>query len=320
MSLGSLVSENIVERIKQPVREIDLLTLAEEWFQQTAIVRIAGASHMAEFSGLPNKLRGALGRVLMRGASEEAIAGRPCPWQPVCALDVFYREQARFEGRHGVPKPFVISVDRVGLDLDLKVSVFGFACDWMDSIRESLVVAARTGLPWHKMLARENDQKFKPVIRGCWVLTIEGVPTVQAPQSVALQFVTGVDATGCDPLENPSTLIARLARRIDGLARWQDSRLHSDAWAGLAPHWKGLHYNVKFRSGVVKRHSKRQSQIFKNNDLVGCVEIHGNLEPVWPLLRLGALVHVGRGATAGRGRYVLTSPDNTNLFPVINHV
>ena len=297
----------VAERIERPGREVDPASLAEGWFQQTAVVRIAGAGSAAGNTGLPGKLRGALGKALMKGASDAAIAGQPCPWRPACALDVLFREQARFAGRHGVPKPFVIAADRAGSDLDLQVTLFGFACDWMDSVRERLVEAVRFGLPWRKLLV--GDAPGRPVIRASWVVTRDGAPPGRAPEAVVLRFLTGVDAAGCDPLDDPATLIARLARRIDGLARWQDTRIPDPVWEALAPVWKDLRYTVDLHESVHERYSERQGRTFRNVGLMGRIGIAGDLEPIWPLLRLGEHVHIGRGATAGRGRFELRQSD-----------
>ena len=70
-----------------------------------------------EKSLLMNRVRRAPGRMLMTGASAEAIAGKPCPWQPPCALDLLFREHARIGGRHGIPKAWVLAFDRRGFDL-----------------------------------------------------------------------------------------------------------------------------------------------------------------------------------------------------------
>ena len=298
---------SLAERIENPQRELDPVSLAEGWFQQTAVVRVAGAGPAAGRDDLPGKLRGAIGKALMRGASDAAIAGQACSWRPACALDVLFREQARFEGRHGVPKPWVTAADRIGCDLDFKVTLFGFACDWMDSVRERLVEAARFGLPWRRLL--EQPAAAKPSVKASWIETFDGAAPERAPEAVVLQFLTGVDAAGCDPRDDPSTLIARLARRIDGLARWQDASVPAPVWEALAPVWKGLHYSVHLREGAHWRHSRRQDRTIRNTDLLGFVEVAGDLEPVWPLLRLGEHVHIGRGATAGRGRFELRAPD-----------
>ena len=297
----------LAARIENPAREFDPAALAEAWFQQTVVLRLAGAARAAEYPGVLNKLRGSLGNALMKGASAEAAAGRPCPWQPACAFDVLFREQARFEGRHGVPKPWVVAADPAGPDLDLRLALFGFACDWTDSVRERLVEAVRFNLPWRFLLGPEASEG--PKILSNRIETLEGLRQLPAPEAVILHFITGVDAAGADPRDDPATLIARLARRIDGLARWQDAAIPAASWEALSEVWRRLHYSEEFTEGLHRRYSHRQDRAIWNPDLAGRLEIAGCLQPVWPLLRLGEHVHIGRGATAGRGRYRLLRPD-----------
>ncbi len=302
-----MASSPLASRIGNPARELDPTALAEAWFQQTVVLRIAGAARAAEHPGLLNKLRGSLGNALMKGASVEAAAGRPCPWQPACAFDVLFREQARFEGRHGVPKPWTVAADRAGLDLDLRLTLFGFACDWADSVRERLAEAVRSNLPWRFLLGPGAPERSE--IRSSRIETLKGLRPVPAPEAVVLHFITGVDAAGSDPRDDPATLVARLARRIDGLARWQDAAIPAASWEVLAELWRHLHYSAGFTEGLHRRYSRRQGRAIRNADLAGRLEISGCLDPVWPLLRLGEHVHIGRGATAGRGRYRLLRPD-----------
>ena len=52
-----------------------------------------------------------------------------------------------------------------------------------------------------------------------------------------------------------------------------------------------------------KRYSARQQVHMKMGGFVGHVTYAGNLAPFLPFLRLGAMVHVGKGATFGLGKY-----------------
>ena len=302
MALSPLAS-----RIGNPARELDPAALAEAWFQQTVVLRIAGAARATENPSLLNKLRGSFGNALMKGASVEAAAGRPCPWQPACAFDVLFREQARFQGRHGVPKPWIVAADRAGPDLDLRLTLFGFSCDWVDSVRERLAEAVRFNLPWRFLLGPEAPEGLE--IRSSRIETLKGLRPVPAPEAAVLHFITGVDAAGSDPRDDPATLVARLARRIDGLARWQDAAIPATSWESLSKVWRRLHYSAELTEGLHRRYSRRQDRAIRNADLTGWLEISGCLDPVWPLLRIGERVHIGRGATAGRGRYRLLRPN-----------
>lgn len=119
---------------------------------------------------------------------------------------------------------------------------------------------------------------------------------------VRLVFATPVDASGANPLDQPSTLIARLARRIDGLARWQDAALDV-RWDDVRQVWESLNYD---ESGLVPvlpdRASRRQERRIVNEAVVGELIIAGNIAPIWPFLVIGETCHVGRGAVTGMGR------------------
>ena len=52
-----------------------------------------------------------------------------------------------------------------------------------------------------------------------------------------------------------------------------------------------------------ERYSARQQVRMKMGGFVGRVTYAGNLAPFLPLLRLGAMVHIGKGATFGLGKY-----------------
>jgi len=114
----------------------------------------AAATHAAD-PALPDRLRGMLGRALMEGASAEALACRPCPWQPPCALDLLFGDHgALLSGRLSMPRPFVLSVEPFPQDNDdrltLRLSLFGFATDWAEAVAETLVRGLRGGVArWH---------------------------------------------------------------------------------------------------------------------------------------------------------------------------
>lgn len=293
----------VAERLQAPASVVDLDGLAAGWFQQTIALRVAGAGETIGHPQLLRKARGAFGRGLMRSASAEALAGAPCPWRPACALDVLFREQGQLQPGRGLPKPFVIEADRSRDDLILRLTLIGFACDWMDGARERWIEAAREGLPW-AVLARDLNAAPRSVdVVDCRVTTLEGVRTDATPDAVAIHFTTGVDATGEDMRDSPWTLPARIVNRLAALARWQDMALDPDAMPALADLWRRLDYQPYLRLEEHFGLSHRTGHAMRNAGFRGSVDISGVLAPLWPALRLGELAHVGRGATAGRGRY-----------------
>lgn len=290
----------IARRLAAPADRPDLGALAARWFHQVIIVRTARPPDMPVLT-LLNRVRGAWGGRLMAGASASALAGRPCSFEPPCALDVFLREQLRLDGgRHGLPKPYVIGADLHRRHLDLRLTLFGFSCDWLPAAREALVAA----------LAHDVDLaggRRGLTVEGVDLATVEGLALPPAPRFAALDFATPFDATGADVFEAPWTLVARLARRVDGLARWMDAEPDCD-WPALAQAWRGIAYGgAHLAQTDARRASRRQDRRFANPVVEGVVTLEGDLAALWPLLVIGQTCHVGRGATAGQGRYRLAA-------------
>lgn len=82
-------------RLLAPAREATLEELAECWFVETIQVTVNGYGKLAADPGLPGRIRGAFGKALMAGASDEALAGRPCTFDPPCAFEALFRKQGR---------------------------------------------------------------------------------------------------------------------------------------------------------------------------------------------------------------------------------
>lgn len=295
----------MARRLLTPAARVPLDQFATHWV--TAMVKATVPGHGA-VSGdvkLLNRIRGAFGRRLMAGASVEAIAGQPCPWQPPCALDVLFREQARLEGRHGIPKPWVLALDRHGLDLIVRLTLFGFSIDWAGVAGHALAEALRD----HVDFKEGAPSLFlpKPEV-GHLAITEISAPTPRPQPAVVLDFLTPLDAAGDDPLDRPASIIGRLARRLDLMARWMDVEIDAD-WRGLAELWNSLDYDVASlaRASLDSRSGRDRQRRFQRDLIVGALAVYGDLAPLWPILALGQLTHAGRGATAGLGRYVLRS-------------
>ena len=271
-------------------------------YQSVVSARIPGYGVLAHDLDLLRRLRGAIGDLLLAGASGEAIGGRPCPWQPPCALDLLFREQGR-RGAHGIPKPYVLKADRAGPDLVVSMTLFGFASDWTGVIQHVLAAAVQDRIDWRG----QRPALFLPTPRlaDLSVGDAEGIPVPSVPSIAVLEFLTPMNAEGDDPLERPATLFARLARRIDGLAAWQDAALEED-WRQLGTLWEALPYDVaQLRRRRADRHSGRAGKSFTVETVDGSLQIT-DLPPVlWLLLVIGSVTHAGKGATEGFGRFRL---------------
>ena len=292
----------IAHRLAAPSRRLTLAELAGGWYQCVVSARVPGYGILAHDLDLLRRLRGAIGDLLLAGASADAIAGRPCPWQPPCALDLLFREQGR-RGPHGIPKPYVLRADRAGPDLVVSMTLFGFASDWTGIIQHAFAAAVQQRIDWRS----QRPDLFLPTphLADLLVDDAEGIPVPPAPPIALLDFLTPMNAEGDDPIDRPATLFARLARRIEGLAAWQDAALDED-WRHLATLWEALPYDTgQLRRRRTARHSGRAGKSFTVETIDGSLQIADLPPALWSLLVIGSVTHAGKGATEGFGRFRL---------------
>ena len=280
----------------RPVRAADL---ASGWFDQTVRVRLGGAAHLSRSPELANHFRRSFGGALGAGASPEASDGLPCPWEPPCALDVFFREQMRVDG-DGLPKPFVTLADRDGADLIAGLRVFGFATEWLPAVEQAFVDALRHRLPWRKLGAAP------PPILDRQVETRHGFEAGPMPEAATLRWITPFDAEKIDAGEKTGSILTRLHRRLRGLARWHDADL-PELNAKTVARWEAVTDARDIGAPkILASRSGLQRRTFHARAVQGRITLRGDLSPFWPLLLMGERCAVGRGAARGMGRYRLT--------------
>jgi hypothetical protein len=169
-------------------------------------------------------------------------------------------------------------------------------------VAQALAETVQHGIDWRG----QRRDIFLPrlAIDAVTVAAIDGVePPPRDPLDLA--FVTPVNGEGDDPLERPATLIARLARRVEGLARWQDAAIAVD-WHELARHWEEMSYDLgALRRGTARRHSGRAGRDFNAAVIAGVLRITEIPPELRALLAIGATAHIGKGASEGFGRYLL---------------
>jgi hypothetical protein len=292
----------VARRLATPSRRLTLEALAEEWFGARIRARIPGYGALAHDLDLLRRIRGGIGEVLIEGASPEALAGRPCPWDPPCALDILFREQGR-RGAHGIPKPYVLAAERRGRDLVVEMTLFGFAADWTAAATHALLATVQHRIDWRG----QRPGLFLPTVSliEVRVTAVEGPASPPPQPMVDVVFLTPMNGEGDDPFERPATVFARLARRIEGLARWHDAEIAAD-WQALAALWEGASYDLGLmqRAGVVRR-SGRERRSFTVETVKGTLRIADLPAELWPLLVIGCPIHVGKGASEGFGRFLL---------------
>ena len=204
----------LARRLARPSLRLSLDGLCRAWFVQTIEARLPVLGALAgKAEDLLPKVRGAWGRRLLEGASPEAVAEQPCPWEPPCARDVFFREQIR-AGREAIPKPYAFEADRDGPDLIVRLKVFGFASAWTPAVADRLAEALNSHVDWRALSGMTNLRA--PRVTDLAVRTLQGLSPEPAPRTVTLRAVTPFEDEAGRLADEPWSVVARAARRLWG--------------------------------------------------------------------------------------------------------
>jgi hypothetical protein len=289
----------------QDAPTVDTDSLRAIWTQTTARF-LCQANRREDLSRLPRRLRGALGNALAQAASPQALDGQPCPWHPPCAYDLLFRERKIPGGRTPMAKPYVLSVERAQENpaiLDVRVTLFGLAGDWMGAVAEAMATVLSgkaprqggTGIRLH-VLDRVIGIETPPdrPLRRTW-------PT---GAHAAVHFETPVQfRSGSSTKVGLEALPLRIADRLRDLAPWFGVR--------YAPDWSAINavaYRTQDEAAIMTTEDLRTS--FGQGGRV--IPVTGYLGPVFlerpaplalDLLDLGRLCHVGSHTALGQGRF-----------------
>ncbi len=294
---------SVRDRLLAPERPVDLQILCKHWFATDITARIAGASKMVGDPGLPGRIRGAFGAVLLESASPQAAAGHPCSWDPPCTFEILFRKQGRMEAGFEFPAPWVVLLNPAGIDLLVTLRLFGFAADYAPAASEALLsalgsrldLAGSTGffLPKREIVSRTISAQH-------------GLDASLAGPEITLDFLAPVVQSSTSPLVRPQSLIAALAARASGLARWHDVQLAIDrdellgAIDQLDFEW------INARQIQWTRGSNRQHKAIPMSGHVGQLSITGPVDAmacVAPLLSIGESAFIGADVAFGCGRF-----------------
>ncbi|WP_110030322.1 CRISPR system precrRNA processing endoribonuclease RAMP protein Cas6 [Hoeflea marina] len=285
-----------------PAAIVDLDGLAEAWFETDIIWTIAGSSAAIGDPGFPGRVRGAFGAELMDGASPEALAGQPCPWEPPCAFGVIFQKQGRMDPGLEFPGPWVIEVDAEGADLLVTLRLFGFATDYAGAAAEAMGKALTARLDY----AGSSGQFFpRPHVIARTILARPGL-ALSPPSAPVLDFLSPVLLTSIDVIEHPRSLLTTAAARIAGLARWHDLELSLDR-AALVDLSHRLDFFWLDAVGLRwKRRSRKQNREIRMAGTIGRLAIDGSepdLHLAGRIFAFGQRCHIGADAAYGCGRF-----------------
>lgn len=313
-----MIGDPLGERLRAPARAVAFAELPAIWYRHRLRVLAPKPPSFRRDPGLPGRLRGALGQHLKLSASAEAIVERPCPWIPACALDPFFVARRLSKGLE-LPKPLVPFVEEDGGVLLFGCDIFGFATAWSDAVGDAMVAGLRNGILDH----RGCRWRFEPMRRDCEELHgFEAAPPLAA--AAVLQFSTPLEirSGGESRVPEAAALMASVANRVSGLARWHDVLIDPAYWSSLSNRWRlmrddrGSLLPRSWQRVSAKQHGRRVPMKGESGNLM----LAGLDSELAMLIALGATTGAGSHSALGQGRYkpafivpegAISSPDGS---------
>ncbi len=292
-------------RLLEPEHQSDFSGLAQSWRQDIIELGLAGMAGFSSSPTLLNKVRGALGAILLESGSQAVRERRPCDWSPSCAAEVFFGRKPQIQigpYRSEITKPYVLYAGTKGQDLTIRMAVFGFASDWVRELTPALIQALQSRVRWpHLAKDAHNFIPAKIEVLAPNIISNASIELPRVPGEVEIEFLTPLDAERGSLEDRPYLIFERLALRVFMLARWQGVKIEVP-WQELEQAWLGCEYvldNGPFGGAVRFGGHKFKNSVAANQTIT----VKGDLERLWPLLVIGERVNIGRGASIGLGRY-----------------
>lgn len=303
----------------------DLAGFATRLHMQTVTLRLAGRAAATADPDLPARIRAAFGSALLETASPPSRAGDPCPWSPPCVFDALFRSKGRMTKRIDYPAPWLIACDPAGRELDVQLSVFGVAAEWMPAAVEVFTRVLSDRVDWrHQTTAHAERQggragRHRENILGREVTMIDGLALQRddprPPQAAMLTFLSPVTVGGRDAEQEPQAIFSEAGYRLEGIARWHGlTLLDAVDWRALRAGLDQLH--MAWEDDVAlrwERESRCQGRRIPMRGHIGNLVIQSptdaTTDPIWPVLwpvlALGQAVRFGADTAFGCGRYRL---------------
>jgi len=212
-----------------------------------------------------------------------------------------------------MPRPYILEPESAeteiaaGETLRFDMKLLGRAISHAPLVVTAIAIAGETGVT-----AKRSRYEVAGVEIG-ETLQLDLLPQAPLGKAVTLELVSPTrvkfaDRLLTDDLPFPALVQAVVLRvsmlaAAHGAAPWKaDARAISDTALDIAT--KGS--DVRWQP--LLRRSSRTGRVDTLGGLVGRLTYEGDLAPFAPLLRWGEIVHVGKKATFGLGRYRLHAP------------
>eukprot|EP00873_Tetraselmis_striata_P015032 jgi/Tetstr1/435296/TSEL_024215.t1 len=308
-----------------PEAATDLVGFAARLHMQTVTVRLSGRAAAAADPDLAGRIRAAFGSALLETASPASRAGDPCPWSPPCVFDALFRSKGRMTKRIDYPAPWLIACDPAGRDLDVQLSVFGVAAEWMPAAVEAFTrvlsgrIDWRQPAPFHPGRQGRRVRRLREEILGREVISLDGLELQRdephPPEAAKLIFLSPVTVGGRDTGQEPQAIFSEAGYRLEGIARWHGlTLLDAVDWPALRADLDQMHMAWEDDMPLRwERESRRQDRRIPMRGHLGSLVIQSPTDapahPVWPVLwpvlALGQAVRFGADTAFGCGRYRL---------------
>lgn len=293
-----------------------------------------GAARLPPYKG--STLRGAFGRAFRRVACPFR-ACPPCLVPKTCPYNYVFETPPRDGGglfaRHpAVPHPFILGLlmdgktdFAVGDQMSFCLTLVGRAIDFTPYFAVALREMGRTGLgrgrtrwrldriedraPGHQRLLYDGATEDERLL--CFPAVQRGLDGTASPGNfdhrVSLRFETPTRLRfGGHLTDKPEfhVLMRNLLRRLSTLAFYHcESTLDLDFRELIRRAEAVAARGAELRWVDWERYSFRQDARMTLGGFVGTVTFEGDLAVFDPLLRLGELMHVGKGTSFGLGKY-----------------
>lgn len=269
------------------------------WTSTKAEFVIRADPKLARDWGFLHRVRGTLGRELGRGASDLALSGKPCLFEPPSAYAIFHNSYTS-SSDHVVSVPFFLSCDPLpdGLLL-VRLRLFGAAVVWMPAFADALTAALQergvyqpgNGLVHYPVIARVVEEEQAP-------------PPLEATHHVLAFQTPAILRRGNQVIFNPPTVFRSLIGRLETLALLHGAVLQfgDDIQEACATHLVDVpvsnYERVQWRVGKDKSKGKRIGTLAE-------ILIPPGSDALQSALPLGLLCGLGSRVAEGLGRFCL---------------
>jgi hypothetical protein len=312
------------------------------WAHLTLTLRAEETVHLPPYAG--STFRGAFGHAFKRVACPLRRECEGCAHQTVCVYAYVFETPGASDGsplaRGGtIAHPFVLEPPETsareipsGAELTLGLVLIGRAIPlapyFLAACREMVrrgIGQGRKRLRLERAVAADPDSSTGRVVYdGAADLLAPAVPVWSAgdlpaahrpaSERVRLEFVTPTRLRqNADLVVKPefTTLATALLRRVSVLAEVHcGAQPRISAREILAPAADVKVEKSELRWHDWERYSARQDTRMALGGFVGRITFAGPLDPWLPLLRLGEVLHVGKGTAFGLGRYRIEASDS----------